>query len=222
MPADEVIARTDAWHDHPAFAQLLGLCPLLAVTTSVARALGIAVASAIVLVLTSTLVSLLRRFYARELRLLSYALVVGALVSGVDLVMHAWLPALYAQLGLYVPLIATNCLLLSRAERLAWHANAGVAALDALSHAAAIVVTFVAFGALRELVGHGTLLAGADLLWGGDGTLPGVTLFHGGVLLATLAPGAFLALAFITALHRRFVGVRRAAAPRPAPATPVG
>ena len=221
MSIDATNARTDAWRDHPAFAQLLGLCPLLAVTTSVARALGIAVASAFVLILTSILVALLRRFHARELRLLSYVLIVGALVSCVDLAVHAWLPVLYSQLGLYIPLIATNCLLLSRAERLAWHAGPGVAALDGLSHGAAIVLAFVAFGALRELIGHGTLLAGADVLWGGEGTMGGVTLFHGGVLLATLAPGAFLALAFLTALHRRLAG-RPAAAPQPAPAAPVG
>jgi electron transport complex protein RnfE len=213
MPHSAAAEGTNVWRDHPAFAQLLGLCPLLAVTTSVARALGIAVATSLVLVTTSAVVSLLRTLYARELRLVSYVLVVGALVSCVDAAMRAWLPALYAQLGIFVPLIATNCVLLSRAERFASRTTAGAAMLDGLLHSAALVSAFVLFGALRELVGHGTLLAGFDVLWGGDGTLPGLVVFHGGVLLVTLAPGAFLALALLTALHRRY-------ADRPAPAAP--
>jgi len=221
MPKSAAAEVTNVWRGHPAFAQLLGLCPLLAVTTSVARALGIAVATGLVLVLTSVLVSLLRALFARELRLIVYVLVVGALVSCLDAAMRAWLPALYVQLGIFVPLIATNCVLLSRAERFASRASAGAAALDGLACSAAILIAFVGFGALRELVGHGTLLAGLDVLWGGDGQLPGVVLFHGGVLLVTLAPGAFLALAALTALHRRYTE-RPAGATQPLPAGQAG
>ena len=196
------------WREPPALAHLLGLCPLLAVTTSVARAVGLAIATGIVLIVTSLVVSLVRHLLARELRLMSYVLVIGALVTAVDLAMRAWFSALHAQLGVFVPLIATNCVILARAEGCAARAGAAAALRDALAHAAAIAAAFLCFGALRELVGAGTLLAGADILRGGDGKYPGVVLYHGGFLLATLTPGAFLALAFLSALHRRLVVVR--------------
>jgi electron transport complex protein RnfE len=199
------VEQANPWHEPPALAHLLGLCPLLAVTTSAVRAIGLAIATGFVLVVTSLVVSLVRRLLARELRLLSYVLVIGALVSGIDLAMRAWFSALHAQLGIFVPLIATNCVILARAEGCAAHAGAGTAAADALAHAAAITGAFVIFGSLRELMGSGTLLAGFDMLRGGDGSYPGLVLYDGGFLLATLAPGAFLALAFLSALHRRLV-----------------
>src|SRR5262245_56988885 len=100
-----MITTTSVWREHPAVVQLLGLCPLLAVTTSVVRALGLAVATAVVLIVSSLVISFLRRLLARELRIMSYVLVIGALVTGVDLVMRAWFPALHAQLDIFVPLI---------------------------------------------------------------------------------------------------------------------
>jgi electron transport complex protein RnfE len=215
------VAHVNVWHEHPALAQLLGLCPLLAVTTSVARALGLAVATSLVLVSTSLIVSLLRRLLARELRVMSYVLIIGALVTVIDLAMFAWLPALHAQLDIFVPLIATNCVIMSRAERFAARASAGAALGDAVAHAAAITLAFVLFGGLRELLGNGTLLAGFDMLRGGDGSAPGIVLFHGGLLLATLMPGAFLALAMLSALHRRFVA-RALPAPHVSAAIPPG
>jgi len=215
------IAHANVWREHPALAQLLGLCPLLAVTTSVTRALGLALATSLVLISTSLIVSLLRRLLARELRIMSYVLIIGALVTVIDLGLLAWLPALHAQLDIFVPLIATNCVILSRSERFAAHASVGAALRDALSHAAAITVAFLLFGGLRELLGHGTLLAGFDALRGGDGSSAGIVLFDGGLLLATLMPGAFLALALLSALHRRLI-VRQAPAVQLSPATPPG
>jgi electron transport complex protein RnfE len=200
------------WREPPALAHLLGLCPLLAVTTSVARAIGLAIATGIVLIATSLVVSLVRHLLARELRLMSYVLVIGALVSAVDLAMRAWFSALHTQLGVFVPLIATNCVILARAEICAARAGAGTAIRDALAHAAAIAAAFLCFGALRELVGGGTLLAGVDMLRGGDGSYAGIVLYDGGFLLATLTPGAFLALALLSALHRRLCVARDAPA----------
>jgi electron transport complex protein RnfE len=119
--------------------------------------------------------------------------------------MRAWFSSLHTELGIFVPLIATNCVILARAESYAARAGAASAVRDALAHAAAVTAAFLVFGALRELIGGGTLLAGADALAGGDGSYRGLVLYDGGFLLATLAPGAFLALAFLSALHRRLV-----------------
>lgn len=203
--------RTDAWRAHPALAQLLGLCPLLAVTTSATRALGLAVATGVVLLGTSLVVSLLHRLFVRELRLLGYVLVVGTFVTIVDLCMRAYFSALHAQLGIFVPLIATNCVILARAERCAMRTGPGRALADAGAHAAALAAVFVVFGGLRELAGNGTLLAGADALAGGPGSSAGLAVFDGGFLLLALTPGAFIALALITAAHHRWAA--RAAAP---------
>ena len=201
----QLTPTANVWREHPSLVQFLGLCPLLAVTTSVARALGLAAATGLVLVASSLILSLLRRLLVRELRIMSYVLVIGALVTGVDLVMRAWFPALHTQLNIFVPLIATNCVILSRAERVAARASTGVALRDACAHAFALALAFLLFGGLRELIGYGTLCAGSDMLWGGDGSSPGIVLFDGGFLLATLTPGAFLTLAFLSALHRRLL-----------------
>jgi Na+-translocating ferredoxin:NAD+ oxidoreductase subunit E len=209
--------RTDAWRAHPALAQLLGLCPLLAVTTSVTRALGLALATGLVLVCTSAVASLLRRLLARELRVVAHVLIVGAFVTVVDVLMRAYFSALHAQLGIFVPLIATNCVILARTERCALRAGPGRAVADAGAHAAALAVAFVAFGAVRELAGRGTLVAGADALAGGPGAYAGLALFDGGFLLVALTPGAFLALALITAVHDRWAS-RVATPAREAPA----
>jgi electron transport complex protein RnfE len=216
MSGPSGVATTDVWRDHPTFAQLLGLCPLLAVTTSVARAVGLAVATALVLIGTSLVVALLRRVLVRDLRLMSYVLVVGTFVSIVDFTMRAWFDALHAQLGIFVPLIASNCVIMSRIEACAARTGAARALLDALSHSLAVAAAFLLFGALRELLGRGTLFAGIDALEGGDGGAAGLTLFDGGILLVTLTPGAFLVLAFVTALHRR-LSVRTEARPAATP-----
>jgi electron transport complex protein RnfE len=160
-----------------------------------------------------------RRLLGRELRLLSHVLIVGALVSGVDFALRAWLPALHAQLAIFVPLIATNCVILSRVERCA--SGAARALRDALAHAAALLPAFVLFGALRELIGHGTLLAGMDALAGGDGSSAGLEVFDGGFLLVGLTPGAFLVLAGFAALHRR-LAARPALPGAAAPAAAAG
>lgn len=189
------------WKNNPGLCQLLGMCPILAVTTSAANALGLGIATIVVLTISSFVISLLRKIIMPEVRIPLYVVLIASLVTIVRFEVEAYFPELYRQLGIYLALIATNCIIMGRAEAFAGRNNPLRATLDAI--ACGIGFTFVLFilGAVREILGNGTFfVGGADLLgaWAQDFE---IHLFSGDytMLIAILPPGGFFVLAFLIA-----------------------
>lgn len=201
------LARDGLWHANPALVQLLGLCPLLAVSHTVANALGLGLATVLVLTLSSALVSALRPLLRPEIRLPMFVLVIAVSVSSVELLVRAWLPELHDAVGVFIPLIATNCVILARAEAFAARQPLALAALDGLMMGLGFLAVLVAIGAMREITGHGTLLADMHLLLGESGRALRLEVLGGqrGLLLAILPSGAFFALAFLVAARNAWL-----------------
>ena len=181
--------------------QLLGLCPLLAVSNSAVNALGLGVATLLALVCTNAAVASIRRLTRRDVRIPAFVMVIAAVVTSIELAMRAWLPELHAVLGLFIPLIVTNCALMGRAEAFASRNHPGRAALDGLAMGLGFLWVLLLIGAVREGVGEGRLFAGAGRLLGLPG-LEQVAEGYPGFLLAVLPIGAFLVLAGLIALRQ--------------------
>lgn len=216
-------ARRALWHqglwgNNPGLVQLLGLCPLLAVTSTVINGLGLGLATLFVLTLSNLLISATRSMVANELRIPVFVLIIATLVTVVDLLMQAWLPQLSRSLGIFIPLIVTNCMILGRAEAFASRNPVPAAIIDGLAQGLGFAAVLVLLGAARELVGHGTLLADAHLLLGEWARVLECRLLpeHGGLLLAVLPPGAFLGLGLMIALRHRLLSRRPARSAAPA------
>ena len=199
------LAREGLWHNNPATVQLLGLCPLLAVSTSTVNALGLGLATLAVLVASGTLVSLARHWITPTIRLPAFVLIIAALVTVVEMVMQALAFELYLALGIFIPLIVTNCTILGRAEAFASRNTPGLAAGDGFMMGLGFLVALVLLGSLRELVGEGTLFADMDLLLGPQAASWKLSLAGDadGLLLAVLPPGAFIGLGLLVAAKNR-------------------
>ncbi|QKK02293.1 MAG: electron transport complex subunit E [Pseudomonadota bacterium] len=213
-PNPKAIWRDGLWDNNPGLVQLLGLCPLLAVSNTAINGLGLGLATILVLVVTGLTVSLLRGWLRPEIRIPVFVLVIATAVTAIDLVMQAWLHDLSRTLGIFVPLIVTNCTILARAESFASKQPLRPTLHDALAQGAGFTAVLMVLGAGREVVGNGTLFSGADMLFGPAGT--GLTLrvlpFDDGFLLAMLPPGAFIGLGLLVALRQFIVNRPRAAA----------
>ena len=196
------ILNQGLWHNNTALVQLLGLCPLLAVSGSVVNGLGLGIATTLVMAGSNVTVSLIRHLVRPELRIPTFVLVIASFVTGVELLMKAFLHDLYLVLGIFIPLIVTNCVIIARAESFASKNHVGRALLDGLAMGLGFTAVLVLLGALREILGHGTLLAQADLMFGAGSQWLTVTLLdnYRGYLLAILPPGAFLGLGLLIAL----------------------
>lgn len=191
--------KTGIWADNPGLVQLLGLCPLLAVTTTFVNGLGLGIATALVLSCSNVLVSITRKLIRPEIRIPMYVLIISSLVTCIELIFLAWFPALGRSLGIFIPLIVTNCAIVARAEVFASRNNAGDSFVDGLSMGCGFALLLMAIGAFRELIGQGTILSRLDMLLGGE-PIRGLVVFDGGFLLAVLPPGAFLSLGIFVAL----------------------
>lgn len=199
------------WRNNPALVQLLGICPLLAVTTTVINGLALGIATTIVIVLSNALVSLVRRWLLPPVRILIFVLVIASLVTVIDLLSNAYFHDLHQVLGLFIPLIVTNCAILGQAETVASRQPFGVAVLAGFGTGLGFLAVLVALGGLRELIGRGTLLAGLGLLVG-DAAGPGpIELPMTGLLVVALPPGAFFGLALLVAA-KNFLDSKRAGA----------
>lgn len=202
MPTLSEITSQATWQNNPAWAQLLGLCPLLAVSNSVANALGLAAASAFVLIGSSTLVSVSSAFIAKHLRLPAYVLIIATFTTCAVMLMQAFAFELYERIALFVQIIVTNCMILGRAEAFASRNSPLDALADALGTATGFAIAIITLGTVRELFGSGTLFAGTASLLGALGSESGVRLwpedFQLGILLSP--PGAFLAAGVLLAL----------------------
>lgn len=195
------IVLNGLWKNNPATVQLLGLCPLLAVTGSVVNALGLGLATMAVLMLSNLAVSLIRGFVTPAVRLPAFVMIIAAVVTVVEMVMQAYTFELYEILGIFIPLIVTNCAILGRADAFAAKNPPLPAMLDGMMMGAGFLVVLLLLGALRELVGEGTLFANMHLLFGEAARSWQVTLINDyrGFLVAILPPGAFLGLGLIIA-----------------------
>jgi electron transport complex protein RnfE len=196
-------ATAPLWRNNMALVQFLGLCPLLAVTTTLVTGLALGLATAAVIVVTSTAVALLRRILAPRARLPLALLILAALVTVVDLVTQAVLYDLHAMLGIFIPLIVVNTGLLAHAENVAGTRSTPFTFVSALATGLGFLFVFIVLGALREIVGHGTLLAGIEMLTGESSRGLTITFGGSGVLVATLPPGAFFAMGLLLALRNR-------------------
>lgn len=189
------------WNNNHALVALLGLCPLLAVSNNVVNALSLGIATTFVLTLSNGAISLIRQWVTSEIRIPVYITVIAALVTAVDLLMSMLTPGLHAVLGIFIPLIVTNCIVLARAEAFASKHSVDKAVLDGFSIGLGFTLALIVLGGLRELLGNGTLFAQADLLFGSAAKEWTLHLIHFdyGVLLAILPPGAFLGLGLMIA-----------------------
>ncbi len=186
------------WHENPGLVQLLGLCPVLAVTSTFVNGLGLGIATLAVLVASNGLVSASRRWISAEIRIPVYVLIIASLVTCIELLFKAWFPYLDRSLGIFIPLIVTNCAIVARAEVFASRNPVGASMLDGLVMGLGFALLLMAIGSFRELIGQGSLFAGMDMLLGGE-TIRGLVLADGGWLLAVLPPGAFFSLALAIA-----------------------
>ena len=191
------------WHDNPGLVQLLGICPLLAVTTSFVNGFGLGIATLFVLSFSNVLVSATRRLIRPEIRIPMYVLIISSLVTCIELIMLAWFPEMGRSLGIFVPLIVTNCAIVARAEIYASRNPVRESLLDGLAMGSGFAILLMAIGVARELVGQGTILGRLDMLFGGE-PMSGVVLVDGGFLLAILPPGAFFALGLFIAGKNAF------------------
>jgi electron transport complex protein RnfE len=196
------------WRNNLTFVQLLGLSPLLAVTTSVVNGLALGLATAAVLLVTNTVISLVRRAVVPALRVPLFVLVAATLVTAVDLVSNALFDDLHEALGLFIALIVANCALLAQAETVASRRPVVEAALSGLATGLGALGALVLLGGLRELTGHGTLLAGMPMLLGPRGAALALDLHFSGMLIAVLPPGAFFGMAALLALRARLTQPR--------------
>ena len=186
------IIRDGLWTNNPALVQVLGLCPLLAVTSTVVNAIGLGLATLLVLMGSNLAVSLIRNFVGESVRLPAFVMIIASFVTCAELLMQAFTYELYQILGIFIPLIVTNCAIVARAEVFASRNPIGASIADGLGMGAGFAALLIALGAFRELVGHASIA--------------GYSMADSGFLLAILPPGAFFALALAVALKNRIDG----------------
>lgn len=200
-PALKEIALQGLWKNNPALVQILGLCPVLAVTNTAVNALGLGLATTLVLVLSNLAVSLVRQWVPNEIRIPVFVMIIAAFVTCVQLLMNAYLFGLYQALGIFIALIVTNCIIIGRAEAFASRNPPLLSAFDGLMMGVGFSCVLLILGGIREVLGQGTLFDGADQLLGPWAASLRLEIYHtdAGFLLAILPPGAFLALGFLIA-----------------------
>ncbi len=200
------IAKTGLWTNNQALVALLGICPLLAVTNNTVNGLALGLATMAVLIISSVLVSLLRNTISSDIRIPVFVAIIATAVTIVDLLMNAYLHSLHIILGIFIPLIVTNCAILGRAEAYASKNSVDKAFVDAFFVGIGFTLVLVVLGAAREIIGNGTLFDQMDLLFGEAASNMTIYMPEGykPVLMAILPPGAFIGLGLIVALKNVF------------------
>ncbi len=199
------ITRDGLWDNNVVFAQMLALCPLLAVTGTATNGLGMGIATTVVMVMTAVAVNIARHLVSPEVRIPAYILLIAGCVTLVDMLMNAWLHELYKVLGLFIPLIVTNCVILGRAEAFASREPFLPAVTDGLMMGLGFTLALLILGTVREILGSGTLFHNASLLLGDRFDFLDITVIadYRGFLLMIFPPGGFLAIGFLLAARRR-------------------
>lgn len=216
------IISNGLWTNNPAFVQLLGLCPLLAVSNTVINGLGLGLATTLTLVASNIMVSLIRHWVRPEIRIPVFVLIIASTVTIIELSMNAWFHELYLILGIFIPLIVTNCAIIARAEAFASKNTIPAAFLDGLFMGLGFTAVLVTLGAMREAIGFGTLFQQAHLMFGDVAREFTLTLFddYRGYLLAILPPGAFIGLGLLIA-GKNIIDKKRVAREKVVTASPV-
>ena len=202
--------RDGIWKDNPGLVQLLGLCPLLAVTTTLVNGIGLGLATLFVLTLSNALVSATRRWIRDEIRIPIYVLIIASLVTCIELIFKAWFPTLDRSLGIFIPLIVTNCAIVARAELFASRNNVASSIIDGVAMGTGFALLLMAIGFFRELFGQASVLSDLTMLTSGAG-FDGVSFAESGLLLLILPPGAFFSLALAVAAKNALDRKRRRA-----------
>ena len=204
------IVNDGFWNNNAGLVQLLGLCPLLAVTATLINGLGLGLATTFVLVGSNVSVSLIRKLVPPEVRIPIFVLIIASFVTATELMLNAWLHDLYLILGIFIPLIVTNCAIIGRAEAFASRNPVLPSLIDGLAMGLGFTALLIVLGGLRELLGNGTLFADAHLMFGAFGESLTLTLSadYPGFLLAVLPPGAFIGLGLLIAL-KNIIDARR-------------
>ncbi|MGD8642245.1 MAG: electron transport complex subunit E [Gammaproteobacteria bacterium] len=199
------VINNGLWTNNQALVALLGLCPLMAVTSTAINGLGLGLATLLTLVCTNVVVSAIRKWLRTEIRIPMFVLIIACIVTVIEILMQAYTYELYLVLGIFVPLIVTNCAVIGRAEAYASKNSVILSALDGLFMGLGFLTVLVVLGAIRELLGFGTLFRQADLMFGDNAAQFMVTVFadYEGFLLAILPPGAFMGLAVIIAIKNK-------------------
>jgi electron transport complex protein RnfE len=185
--------------DNPTFMQVLGMCPTLAVTTSAQNAVGMGLATTAVLICSNTVISLLRRCIPSKIRIPAFVVIIASFVTMIDLLLQAYIPALHAQLGLFLPLIVVNCLILGRAEAYASKNKVIPSLFDGLGMGLGFTLALTAIGTVREILGAGSLF--------GISVMPAT---YEPAIIMILAPGAFFTLAILMAILNAIINAIRA------------
>ncbi|MBI5451667.1 MAG: electron transport complex subunit E [Gammaproteobacteria bacterium] len=220
------IARDGLWKSNPGLVQILGLCPLLATSNSAVNGLGLGIATLLTLVISNGSISLIRNWVRQDIRIPVFVLVIASVVTAIELSMNAYFHDLYLILGIFIPLIVTNCIITARAESFASKNPLLPSLVDGFMMGLGLLLVMVALGMIRELLGHGTVFANAHLMLGDLGHQLNITVFdhYHDFLLAILPPGAFIGLGLLIALKntidskmagRKTVAVAREATPTP-------
>jgi electron transport complex protein RnfE len=193
------IAKNGLWNQNPVLGQMLGLCSLLAISTSMVNAVSLGLATIIVMGMASMIVSALRAFIPYEIRIPIFILIIAALVTVVDMAMNAWLHDLYLVLGIFIPLIVVNCIVLARVEAFAAKNPAAISAFDGVMMGVGFVWVIGLLGAIREFVGQGTLFSGIEMIVPGASAWQILPEDYPGFLVAILPPGAFFVIGLMIA-----------------------
>ncbi|MCF8152290.1 MAG: electron transport complex subunit E [Burkholderiaceae bacterium] len=199
MNAYKEISWNGLWKQNSVLAQMLGLCPLLAISTNLVNAVSLGLATILVMMLANFAISALRAFIPYEIRIPVFILIIAALVTMVDLMFNAFLHDLYLVLGIFIPLIVTNCIVLARVEAFAAKNGLRASTLDGLMMGVGFIWVIALLGAVREIIGQGTLFSGIEMVFP---TLSGIQLLpadYPGFLIAMLPPGAFFILGLLIA-----------------------
>ena len=206
------IVENGLWKQNPGLVQLLGLCPTLAMTVSLVNGFSLGVMTAVVMAASNASVAPIRQWVPTEIRIPVFILIIAALVTIIDLSMHAYLQSLHAVLGIFIPLIVTNCIVLARVEAFAAKNPVVPSALDGFMMGFGLALVLATLGAVREIIGKGTLFSGIDLVFGPSAKSMILTVIpdYHGFLLAILPPGAFIGLASLIAT-RNWMAQRKAA-----------
>ena len=216
------IIHNGMWKNNPGLVQLLGLCPLLAVTSTVVNALGLGLATILVLVISNVTVSLIRNYVRPEVRIPVFVMIIAVAVTITQLIMQAYFYELYLIIGLFIALITTNCVIIARAEAYASKHNVAEAFLDGLFMGLGFTAVLLVLGAMREIIGFGTLFQQFELMFGAGAQWMKIVIFedYPGFLLAILPPGAFIGLGLLIAL-KNIIDQKRSAAKPVSVAQPV-
>ena len=196
------LAWQGLWKNNPGLVQLLGLCPLLAVTSTLTNAIGLGLATLFVLICSNATVSAIRQWVPKEIRIPIFVLIIASFVTCVQLLMNAYTFGLYQSLGIFLPLIVTNCAIIGRAEAYASKNPMKQASFDGLMMGLGFLLVLMLLGAVREVLGQGTLFDGANLLLGDWASVLRIEVYQLDTqfLLVILPPGAFIVMGFFIAI----------------------